>query len=140
MIIRNLLLVAILGLSGAVPCLAQAAGGGGGGRMSFLSEDDRSHLIRVHEQVLAANPDLKTEQDSLKTQWQDLKSKGDSATPEDRSALRDSMTSHMKKMDAAMLKADPTVGPILEKIKAHMKERFHDHAGQGGAPADSGGQ
>jgi hypothetical protein len=33
------------------------------------------------------------------------------------------MRAHRDKMDAALLKADPSVGPIIEKMKASVKER-----------------
>lgn len=113
----------------------QDAGGAPGGgaerghRLDFLSREDKLHLLRVRRQVLESNPDLKAEGQSLRKEAQSERSGG--ATT-DKAALRSSIRAHREKMDAAMVKADPTVQPILEQIKAHLKERF---SGAGGDDA-----
>jgi hypothetical protein len=51
--------------------------------------------------------------------------------------MRQNFKAHREKVDAAMLKADPSVAPILEKVKEHMQERVQKGAGAAG---DSGNQ
>jgi hypothetical protein len=135
--IRNLLLAAVLGLCVMVPCRAQAAGAGG--RLSFLNPVDRAHLLRVHRQVLAENPDLKSEQQSLMTERQEMKAQGSSLTPADRRAFREKVVAHSEKMDAAMRKDDPTVEPILEQVKAHARARRHPGQGQSSSATNTQG-
>ena len=117
------------GNSGAAAGGATASGQGGGGHLSFLSADDRQHLLRVRQQVLEQNPDLKTEQESLQKERQYVRDKGADATSDDKAMLRNNFMAHNEKMSAAMVKADPTVQPILEQVKEHMKQRW----GQPGA-------
>jgi hypothetical protein len=143
--IRNFLLAVVLSGVGAFSGMAFAqdassgdstdnSGGGGlgagrGHRLSFLSAEDRAHLMRVRRQVLQSDPDLKAEQESLRQEWESVKSKGSDATPDDKEMLRNNARAHMEHMDDAMLKADPTIQPILDQIKAHMKERFQQAGG-----------
>ena len=49
------------------------------------------------DQVMTANPELKTEGETLHQQMHD----------------------HMKKVDAAIVAADPNAAPILAKLEAH---------------------
>ena len=146
--IRNILLTALLAGVSAFSGMAYAqdAGGmGGHGRMGFLSAEDRQHLMRVRQQVLVANPDLKTEGESLMKEREYVKNKGTDATADDKQTLRNNFLAHSEKMEAAMVKVDPTVQPILEQVKAHMKERYEQKsggdAGSTSAPSgDSGNQ
>ena len=119
-----------------------AAGAGGGGgfggghRLDFLSQQDRRHYMRVRRQVMAANPDLKSEQESLMKEMKFVHGKGADATAQDKETLRNNFMAHHEKMDAAMKTADPSVAPILDQINQHFKEMFEQRAGGagGGAP------
>ncbi len=114
--------------------------GGGAGvaerahRMSFLSAEDRQHLMRVRRQAIEGDPELKSEQESLKQEWQSLKAKGSDATADDKETLRNKLRAHNERLDAAMLKIDPSIQPILDQIKAHRQRHFQ----QGGAGAGGG--
>jgi hypothetical protein len=146
MTIRNILLATMLAGVGAFSGMAfaqdvgGAVTGGAGGRaeraqrLSFLSAEDRQHLMRVRRQAMEGDPQLKSEQESLKQEWQALKAKGSGATAEDKEALVKSLRAQNEHLDAAMLKIDPTIQPILDQIKAHRQERFQ----QGGAGAGGG--
>ena len=116
-----------------------AAGQGAGmrGRLDFLTADEKTHFVRVRRQVMADNPDLTTEQESLKKEWEYVRGKGTDATADEKETLRNNFLAHNEKMTAAMLKADPSVQPILDKVKAHMQERWQQHAGANG---DAGNQ
>ena len=154
--IRNILLATVLAGVGAFSGMAfaqdaggdtaggaGAATGGAGGRaeraqrLSFLSAEDRQHLMRVRRQAVEGDPQLKSEQENLKQEWQSLKAKGSSATPEDKETLRRDLRANNEQLEAAMLKIDPTIQPILDQIKAHRQERFQQGGGGTGG-GDSG--
>jgi hypothetical protein len=130
---RTLLLVVVLGSSACPPCVAQAASGKAADRLSYLSVGDRRHLLRVRRQVLAENPDLKSETESLQKERAYVKGEGTEASAQDRETLLNNVLAHGEKMDAAMRKDDPTVGPILDQVKAHRAERLQQRQGQEGA-------
>lgn len=94
-----------------------------------LTPQDKMRLLKVRQQVLDSDPVLKTEQDSLKKQGQALKS-GD-ATPEEKMDFVQDMEAHQQKMKAAMLKIDPTLGPIIDQAAAEMKQKMQARAAQG---------
>ncbi len=83
-------------------------------------------LMKVRKQVLDSNPDLQAEQDAIKQQGQTLRS-GD-ATPQDKAAFMQKLQAHQEKMKAAMLKVDPTLGPIIDQAEAEMKQRMQQRA------------
>jgi hypothetical protein len=149
--LRNILLATMLAGVGAFSgmALAQDTGGdsaGTGGtassgagagagaarahRLSFLSAEDRQHLMRVRRQAMEGDPALKSEQENLKQEWQ--KARGSDATPEDKQVLRKDLRAYNEQMDAAMLKIDPTIQPILDQMKAHRQARFQQGAGAAG--------
>jgi hypothetical protein len=96
----------------------QSSGDTGGGRQSVLTADEKAQLNKARDAVLAANPDLKTEADNLKQQGAKLRSESDSASDDDRQALKTKIKDHDAKMRAAMLKLDPTLAPIFAKLDA----------------------
>ncbi len=144
MTIRNMLLAMMLAGVSAGSGMAQAqtaedAGTTSGAgaesnpgkarRLSFLSAGDREHLLRVRRQVLESNPDLRSEQEKLRQEMKSAKDGGSSAGVDDKKALRSEFREHREKMNAAMVKADPTVQPILDQIEAHRKDRFQQADG-----------
>jgi hypothetical protein len=147
MTIRNVFLAAMLAVVSAFCGKAQAqtaddtgttttgtdssGGAGHGQRLSFLSAEDRQHLMRVRRQVLESNPDLKSEQERLRQEIKSAKDGGSAsgANGEGKKALRGELRAHREKMNAAMIKADPTVQPILDEIEAHRKDRLQQAGG-----------
>ncbi len=89
----------------------------------ILTADEKAHLDKVRTEALAANPDLKTEADTLKAQHQAMKTSGTTASTDDKQAFKVAKKEHEQKLQTAMLKIDPTVAPILAKIKAAHKEK-----------------
>jgi len=83
-------------------------------------------LMKVRQQVFEANPELKSEADAIKQQGQALKS--GNATPADKLAFLEKLSDHQKKMKEAMLKIDPTLGPLIDQADAQMKQMFQQHA------------
>jgi len=118
---KNLLLALTLGACLTGSALAQTASGtstpsgsppphhdgppGGGHGMGGLTPEEHQKLHAAQQAAFAANPDLKDEQEALQ-----------------------------KKIDAATLKADPSVAPILAKIDAFRKA----HQGGPGGPSPEG--
>lgn len=98
--------------------------------MKFLSEADRKHLAHVRREVLADNPQLKAEKESLRQERRAAKDGGSTSSAADRHALHEKRHEYRKQMEAAMLQADPTIQPVLDQIKAHRH-----HKGKNAAPA-----
>jgi hypothetical protein len=134
---KRTLLLLTLGALLATPFLAKAddstppsgppPGGAPGGHhehhdLSFLTEDQKAELKKDHDAVLAADPSLATEEQSLKAAHQP-------GTPPTEEEMEQMKAFH-DKVEAAMIKIDPAVAPIIAEIKAHHK----DHGGPGGPP------
>ncbi len=90
----------------------------GQGMSAALSPEERAHLRKVQKQVLAADPALKAEDESLRQQRQDLEDQGASASPDERKALFAQWHEHSLKVRAAALKLDPMLAPIFVKLDA----------------------
>jgi outer membrane protein TolC len=89
---------------------------------SVLTPDEQAQLKKDYDEALANNADLKTASDNLKQQ--------EEALHQEAKALHE-------KLHAAMLAEDPSVGPILDKLKAAHKGGFgHHHHGEN-APEES---
>jgi hypothetical protein len=130
----TLLCALTFGLFGSLSLPAQTPQGGGlGARLAFLSAEDRARFLKVREQVLDGNPDLKAEQESLEKERQFVKNQGAQASQDDRKTLRKNTRAHFEKMNAAMLHADPSLSPVLDEIRAKMKERHQKQAASDGA-------
>jgi hypothetical protein len=136
---KRMFLSLALGAALACPSLAKAddstnappppsgppPGEGPGGHhdhMGFLTDAEKQELKAAHDAAIAADPSLKTEEDALKASHQP----GTPPTDADKAAWK----AFHEKMSAAMIKADPNVAPILEKLKAH-----HHHDGPPPPPA-----
>jgi len=94
--------------------------------MGFLTDAEKAELKKAHDAAIAADPSLATEE-------QTLKAAHESGTPP-TDAQKEQFHAFREKMDAAMIKADPAVEPILAKIKAH----HHGPGGPGGPGGDGG--
>ena len=131
-----------LAFASALPALAQdQEGAAGGGGDLGLSQADQAHFLKVRQEVLDNNPQLKQEQDSLEKERQFLKDKGSDASTDDRRTFWQNMKVHHENMSAAMLKQDPSIKPILDQIDQKMKERFRQRFQNGGnGSGDAGAQ
>jgi hypothetical protein len=86
----------------------------------ILDNDEMAQLQKVRAQVLAANPDLKTEEEKLKS-MHDAQANMLSVTPEQKNAAFAEWKAYQKKMRAAMLQIDPTLSPLFAKLDAARK-------------------
>jgi Spy/CpxP family protein refolding chaperone len=85
--------------------------GGGMGGMGGLSQDDMEEMREAREAALQADPALAAE----------------------GKALQEKQRAYQKKVEAAMIKADPDVAPILAQLEA-MRQQYQAGMG-GGQPA-----
>jgi hypothetical protein len=90
--------------------------------MNFLTDAQKQELKAAHDAAVAADPTLGTEEQSLKSEMEAAHEAG--GPPSDD--LKQQMHAFRDKMDAAMIKADANVAPIIAEIKAHH------HGGPGG--------
>ena len=92
----------------------------------ILDNDEMMQLVKARQQVLTANPDLLAEEKKLKALHEAAQKSNPPPTAEQRNADFAEWKQYQKTMRAAMLKVDPTLGPIFAKL---------DAARQHGAPA-----
>jgi hypothetical protein len=86
----------------------------------ILDNDEMGQLQKVRAQVLAANPDLKAEEEKLKS-MHDAQAKMLALMPDQKNAAFAEWKAYQKKMRAAMLKIDPTLSPLFAKLDAARK-------------------
>jgi hypothetical protein len=92
---------------------------------AVLSSDEKAQLKKAYEAAIAADPTLKSDGDSLKQQHEALKAKGDAATADEKTALREQWHAFHHKLRTAEMKADPSLGPVFAKLKAAHKDHQH---------------
>ena len=98
---------------------APANGPGTPGQLiGFLPKTDQDRIMSAYNKAMAADEGLKNEGDDLMLEAQDL----EEASPEDRQAFMEKVRSHREKVRQAMLKQDPTLAPVLDKIDKHPSE------------------
>jgi hypothetical protein len=118
---RSLLLLTIGALL-ACPTLTKAQDAPpAGGPPPEGPDDQKAELKKAHDAALAANPDLAKEDAAM----QAAHDSGTPPTDDQKAQFKD----FRKKMDAAMVAADPNVAPILAELKKHH------HHGDGPPPA-----
>jgi hypothetical protein len=120
------LLALLLSFTSVGVVLAQAPAGTNGTTAprppaSVLDNDEMIRLRDARQQVLSTNPDLKTEEDRLKQLHESAQAQNPPATPEQKTAMFAEWKAYQKKMRAAMLKDDPTLGPIFAKLDKARK-------------------
>ena len=89
-----------------------------------LTDAEKAELKKAHDAAIAADPSLKTEEEA---QHAKMKANHEAQTPPSE-ADKEAFKAFRDKMDAAMIKADPAVAPIIEKLKKH----HHGPGGPGG--------
>jgi hypothetical protein len=81
-----------------------------------LDNDDMTKLVAVRTQVLAAHPELKTEEEKLKALHENQ-----NPTAEQKNAAFVEWKAYQKNMRAEMLKIDPTLAPVFTKLDESRK-------------------
>ena len=84
--------------------------------MSVLTPAEQTQLMSARQKAMADNPDLQTEGMSLMQKGMALQA--GTATDADRQGFRTAAMAYGEKVRAAMVKADPTVSPLLQKVEA----------------------
>jgi hypothetical protein len=96
---------------------------------SVLTADEKAQLKKAHQEALAADGTLQSEQASLKQQFAALKSQGDSTTHEQWQALHQQARDFHQKLKSAELLIDPSLAPIFAKLEAaHQNDHSHHSA------------
>ncbi len=84
--------------------------------MSSLTPAERDQLSAARTKAIADNPELQTKGMDLMQKGMALQS--GTATDADKEAFRTAAMSYGQDLRAAMVKADPTIEPVLAKIQA----------------------
>ncbi len=92
--------------------------------LAILTAAEQVQYAKAHQKALQDNPDLKSEGEKLLLEGREISSTAEAQ------AFREKMISHRQKLRQAMLKADPTLGPIFTKIDQHLSEMKAQQAGQ----------
>ena len=94
--------------------------------LAFLTPAQQLQYAKAHKKALSDNPGLKSEGENLIKQAEPVMADGSAA---DKQAFLEKMNSHRQKLRAAMLKEDPTLGPIFTEIDQHISQlRAQQHA------------
>ncbi len=118
-ILRLAFLGLALGMATLIPTFAQtdSTPSAAPAKASTLTPDEVAQIKKAHDAALAADPALKTEDDTLTKQRDELKANS-SASADDKAAFKAKWHDHQDKLHAAMIKIDPAVQPLLAKMKA----------------------
>ena len=84
----------------------------------ILTPDEQTKLMTDHNSVIQANPDLG---DQEKTLIMNIAAAQSAGTPPDADLITQA-TDLQKKLHDAILKFDPTIKPILDKVDAATKQ------------------
>jgi hypothetical protein len=84
--------------------------------LSSLTPDEKNELLNARTKAMADNPGLQTDEMGLVEKGMMLQS--GNASPEDRKAFVTAARAYKDKLQAAMIKADPNIQPILTKLEA----------------------
>jgi hypothetical protein len=87
----------------------------------ILDNDEMAQLVKARQQVLAANPDLKAEEEKLKALHDASQTQVPPPTPDQRNVAFAEWKTYQKTMRTAMLKIDPTLAPIFAKLDSARK-------------------
>jgi hypothetical protein len=130
---KRILLTLTFGALIACPAMAQPADDtnapppgpppGGHHHGPDLTDAEKAELKKAHDAALAADSSLAAQEKSIRDKMEADRDSGNPPSDEDKAAFK----AFHEKMDAAMIKADPAVAPILAKMK-------HHHGGPGGPP------
>ena len=88
---------------------------------SLLDNDEMTQLKNVREQVLAAHPELKTEEEKLKALHESVSQQNPPPSADVRNAAFAEWKAYQKTMRAEMLKIDPTLKPLFAKLDSARK-------------------
>ena len=87
---------------------------------AVLDNDEAAQLQKARQQALKDNPSLQAEETKLKKAHADMVQ--GTATPDQKAAMLAEWKTYRTQIRAAMLKIDPTLGPIFAKLdKAQRK-------------------
>lgn len=99
------------------------------GPIDFLTEAEKTHLSDAHEKAMNAYPKLTEEEQKIQAEIQSMRN-GGAVTKE---KIMTDFIAHRKELETDMLKVDPTIQPVLDKL--HAAEARLKSASSAAAPA-----
>lgn len=84
--------------------------------LAILTSAEQVQYATAHQKALEDNPALKSEGEQLLEQGRHISS------PAEAQVFGEKMNSHRQKLRQAMLKEDPTLGPLFTKIDRHLSQ------------------
>jgi hypothetical protein len=94
--------------------------------MSSLTPAEQTQLKAAQQKAILDNPNLQTEAMDLMQKNMALQS--GTASDADRQAFRTQALAYAAKVRAAMVKADPTIEPVLRKVEAEEAKLRAEYA------------
>jgi hypothetical protein len=110
-----------LASNAAVPAVPSAPTGNSPTPPSPFTPDLKERLAKAREAALAADPTLKSEEDSLLKMRDFLMKQTPPASTEERAALLQKWKDHSEKLKDDMIKADPSLQPFFAELDARVK-------------------
>jgi hypothetical protein len=96
--------------------------------MSVLSPAEKDQLMAARQKAMTDNPNLQTEEMDLMQKGMSLQA--GTATDADKDAFRTEIKAHADKVRAAMIAADPTITPVLQKVEAEAAKLRAEYQSQ----------
>ncbi len=91
-----------------------------------LSPEEKAQFEAARKKVLESNPDLATKEKELKDK---MKAMNKETPKEDKKALREEGKAQRDAMKAEMLKVDPALAPVFDKVdaaKGKMRDKIKE--------------
>ncbi len=96
--------------------------------LSILTPAQQMEYAQARAKALTDNPDLSAENDALKAQYAQVMAHGTAA---EKQAMLAKADSHRQKLQQAMLKVDPNLGPVFAAIDKYIADQRAKGAGAG---------
>jgi hypothetical protein len=96
--------------------------------LDFLPMADQKRVLAAHDKALADFPALQSEDEALREEGRHQAG----ANSSDRIAFTEKYRIYEQKIRQAMLKEDPTLGPLLAQIDKHLSELRARHQSEAG--------
>jgi hypothetical protein len=88
--------------------------------MATLTPGEKTHLMDTRTKTMQNHPELQKEE--LDLIQKSMSMQGTELTDADKMAFRDEVRTHADKVRAAMIKDDPSVEPIIQKVEAQIQK------------------
>jgi len=97
---------------------AQSAGAPAKAPIDVLTPAEKQHLEAAHQQALQAYPQLLQEEQRIQGEIRSMQN----GAPISKEKIMSDFVAHRKQLEVYMVKVDPTVQPLLDKIHAAQSQ------------------